>query len=153
MYDIYFFLGFDAADALGIDADRLAQTKTLISRGVRLHHGYRNGEDTEYDRYDHSFYMTEKDCKDIGEKYFGSKHKGEEIDLLNGYSDNACKQNCTGFDLNVCPKNKKCLACGNKFKVVGEHHENKGWKCYKLTNGMEESDECDCDSYVNKSKD
>ena len=153
MYDIYFFLDFDAADALGIDADGLAQTKTLISRGVRLNHGYRYGVDTEYDRYDHGFYMTEKDCKNIGEKYFGSKHKGEEIDLPNGYSDKICKQNCAGFDLNECPDNKKCLVCGNKFKIVGDHYENKGWKCYKINDGMEESDECDCDSYVNKSKD
>ena len=36
---------------------------------------------------------------------------------------------------------------------LGEHHENKGWKCYKINDGMEESDECDCDNYVNKSKD
>ena len=154
MYDIYFFLGFEAADALGIDSDRLAQTKTLLTRGDRLHYGYRNGEDTEHDFYNHDFYMTEKDCKDIGEKYFGSKSKGKEIDLPNGYSDNSCKQDCTGFDLNACPENKKCLVCGDKFKVVGEKHENKGWKCYNISDWeMQESDECDCDNYVNKSKD
>ena len=154
MYDIYFFLWFEAADALGIDADRLAQTKTLLTRGDRLHYGYRNGEDTEHDFYNHEFYLTEKDCKDIGERYFGSKSKGKEIDLPNGYSDNSCKQDCTGFDLNACPENKKCLVCGDKFKVVGEKHENKGWKCYNISDWeMQESDECDCDNYVNKSKD
>ena len=149
-----FYLSFDAADALGIDADRLSQTKTLLTRGDRLHYGYRNGEDTEHDFYNHEFYLTEKDCKDIGERYFGSKFKGKEIDLPNGYSDDSCKQDCTGFDLNACPENKKCLVCGDKFKVVGEKHENKGWKCYNISDWeMQESDECDCDNYVNKSKD
>ena len=166
MYDIYFFLGFEAAEALGIDTDKLSQQVTLVTheggtgKPIYLKYGYRNGIDTQYEWYNNELYFTEKDCKIIGEKYFGEKNKGKEIDLPNGFSDKGCKTDCTGFDLDSCPENAKCSVCNNKFKVVGEMHENKGWKCYKIndefddnTGWLKESDECDCESYTNESKD
>ena len=104
----------------------------------------------------HRVYLISGDCKNIGEKYFGSGSKGKKIDLVKGYNDEACNQDCTGFDLDVCPANKQCLVCGGKYKAVADHYENKGWKCYKLTYdaiGMRESDECNCEEYKRKSKD
>ncbi|MBR1605330.1 MAG: hypothetical protein IJ660_04405 [Alphaproteobacteria bacterium] len=125
---VSFGLGWEGARELGISTAESNQKISITHENqcgtVRLRYGYPPEDDQDdakgCTRTNHGLYFTEKGCKEVGEKYFGSSQKGKEIDIINEYDYDPvwsiggfkyCTPTCTGFDLESCPDGKKCLVC------------------------------------------
>ena len=151
-------LTFEGADYLWVPLTDTVQQRhswheVWTRREVSQTMGDRDCKVTDSHSCDYRLYFTAGACEDIGKKYFNKRD--DKFIVPDGYSDDVCKQDCTGFTGDFCPENKKCLVCGGKYKAVADYYDNKGWKCYKLVDGMGmiESDECNCEEYKKNSKD